>query len=167
LTFDRPSAWSIKDPAGAVPEGGGVFLAVANAEGKQLATLRTNVVTGSECTRKYPYSVLDSEPLPALAQSGATPRYTFESRMDTSATDPAKLNVMAYGITSTPEPTGGMACPIFHFFTWPPSGASFGGAYNPFETIGATTPAADTAGAYMQTQEYKDIKRMIVSLRPA
>lgn len=167
LTFDYPSAWSIKDPAGAVPAEGGLFLSVANAQGKQLATLRTNVVTGSECTRKFPYSVLDSEPLPALAQAGSTPRYTFESRMDNSASDPAKQNVMAYGITSAPEPKGTEACPIFHFFTWPPSGASFGGAYNPLDTTGATTPAADTPEVYMQMQEYKDVKRMILSLRPA
>jgi hypothetical protein len=166
LTFDYPSGWSIKDPAGTVPAGGGVLLTIANPQGKQLATLRTNVVTGSECTQKYPYSVLESEPLPALSQAGVTPRYTFESRTDISATDPAKLNVMAYGITSAPEPTGTEACPIFHFFTWPPSGASFGGAYNPFDTTGATKPTADTPEVYMQTQEYKDIKRMIVSLRP-
>ncbi|WP_240630392.1 hypothetical protein [Specibacter cremeus] len=167
MTFDYPSAWIIKDPAGEVPSGGGVFVAVANADGKQMATLRTNMATATECTRKYPYSILDSVPLPALAQAGSTPRFTFESRLDAAATDPMKRNVLAYGITSAPVPTGPAACPIFHFFTWPPSSATFGGAYNPFDATGATKPAADTPELYMQTQEYKDIKRMIVSLRPA
>ncbi len=166
LSFDYPSTWTIKDPAGTAPEGGS-FVTVSTDKGKQVATLRTNVVTGSECTKKYPYSVLDTQPLPALAQAGATPRFTFESRMDSSAKDPAKMNVLAYGITSAPEPAGPDACPIFHFFTWPPSGAMFGGAYNPMDTTGGGMPGVDTPEAYMQTQEYKDIKRMITSLKPA
>jgi hypothetical protein len=167
LSFEYPAGWTIKEPAGPVPPSGGVFVGISNAKNKQVATLRTNMVTGSECTEKHPYSVLDSQPLPALAQGGTTPRFTFESRMDSSATDPAKMNQLAYGITSVPEPTGTEACPIFHFFTWPPSGAMFGGAYDPLDTSGGGSPGVDTPEAYMQTQEYKDIKRMITSLKPA
>ena len=167
LMFDYPSTWTIKDPAGEVPAGGGVFVEVLNANGKSLATLRTNMVTGSECTQKQPYGMLDSVPLPALAQSGQTPRFTFESRMDATQTDPMKMNLLAYGITSSPEPTGPDACPIFHFFTWPPSGAMFGGVYNPFDTTPGNEPHVDTPQAYMETQEYKDIKKIITSLRPA
>jgi hypothetical protein len=150
LMFDYPSTWTIKDPAGEVPAAGGVFVEVLNANGKSLATLRTNMVTGSECTQKQPYGMLDSVPLPALAQSG-----------------PMKVNLLAYGITSSPEPTGPDACPIFHFFTWPPSGAMFGGVYNPFDTTPGNEPHVDTPQAYLETQEYKDIKKMITSLRPA
>lgn len=167
LMFDLPATWTIKDPAGEVPAGGGVFVEVLSANGKSMATLRTNMVTGSECTEKQPYSSLDSEPLPALAQSGQTPRFVFEGRMDPSQSDPMKANVLAYGITSAPEPTGPEACPIFHFFTWPPSGAMFGGVYDPFAPIPGTGPEVDNPQAYMETQEYKDIKTMITSLRPA
>ncbi|OFI37659.1 hypothetical protein BIU82_07210 [Arthrobacter sp. SW1] len=162
LTFEHPADWVVTDPAG-TPSQGGVFLAVSTGSGKQLATLRTNLVTGAECTTKTPYSLLDSEPVPALAQAGTTPRFVFEGRQ---GTDPAKTGPLAYGITSGPEPTGPDACPIFHFFTWPPSGASFGGAYDPMLPVEGATPGPDTPQAYMETQEYKDIKRMIMSLRP-
>lgn len=167
LAFDYPADWTIKDPAGQVPAGGGVFVEVAKADGKSMATLRTNVVTGAECTKKQPYGLLDSQPLPALAQAGTTPRFTFESRTDPEATDPMKATVLAYGITSAPEPTGSEACPIAHFFTWPPSGAMFGGVYNPFDTSPGNEPHVDTPEAYKETAEYKNIRRMITSLRPA
>ncbi|NYD78973.1 hypothetical protein [Arthrobacter cupressi] len=162
LTFEHPARWTITDPAGQAAAGG-IFLSVANEAGKQLATLRTNMVAGAECTTRSPYSLLDSQPLPALAQKGTTPRFVFEGRQ---GTDPATPGPFAYGITSSPAPSGPDACPIFHFFTWPPSGAAFGGAYNPMEAVEGATPGPDTPEAYMETQEYKDIKRMITSLRP-
>lgn len=167
LLFDYPSTWAIKDPAGETPASGGVFLEITNANGKPLATLRTHMAVGSTCTDRQPYAMLDSEPLPALAQSGQTPRFIFESRMDATQTDPMKMNVLAYGITSGPEPTGPDACPIFQFFTWPPNAAMFSGIYNPFDTTPGNEPHVDTPQAYMETQEYKDIKKMITSLRPA
>jgi hypothetical protein len=78
-----------------------------------------------------------------------------------------KATVLAYGITSAPEPTGPEACPIAHFFSWPPSGAMFGGVYNPFDTSPGNEPHVDTPEAYKETAEYKNIRRMITSLRPA
>ena len=162
LTFDHPARWTITDPAGEAA-GDGTFLSASNEAGKQLATLRTNMIAGAECTTRSPYSLLDSQPLPALAQKGSTPRFVFEGRQ---GSDPAVLGPFAYGITSSPAPSGPEACPIFHFFSWPPSGAAFGGAYNPMEAVEGATPGPDTPEAYMETQEYKDIKRMITSLRP-
>jgi hypothetical protein len=166
LAFDYPAEWKIADPAGeAAP--GGVFVTITNANGKALATLRTNMVTGSECTQKQPFGVYESEPVPALKQNGSVPRYTFESRTDPTATDPKLMTLFAYGITSAPEPSGTEACPIFHFFTWPPSGAMFGGVYDPFDTTPGNEMHVDTPEAYMGTQEYKNITKMITSLRPA
>ena len=165
LQFDHPAEWTVKD-RGAEAAPGGVFLEVLNAGGKSLATLRTNVVTGSECTQRIPYSVLDLMPLPALAQAGVTPQFIFELRLYPAEKDPMKANVMAYGISSAPKPSGPDACPIFHFFTWPPSGASFGGVYNPFDTTPGNEPHVDTPEAYLETAEYHDIKKMITSLRP-
>ena len=43
---------------------------VLNAEGKPMAGLRTNIVTGAECVGKTPYQVYDSEPMVALAEGG-------------------------------------------------------------------------------------------------
>lgn len=161
LAFDHPTAWTITDRSDESTSDG-AFVEVAG-NNKTIATLRTNMVTGAECTEEQPYSVMDSEPLPALAQDGSTPRFTFEGRMDPA--DPAAGNVMGYGITSAPEPTGPTACPMFHFFTWPPSGAAFAGIYDPMLPVGE--PHVDTPQAYMETQEYQDIRKMITSLRPA
>ena len=166
LQFDHPAEWTVKD-RGAEAAPGGVFLEVLNPGGKSLATLRTNVVTGSECTQRIPYSVLDLVPVPALVQQGVTPHFIFELRLYPAEKDPAKANVMAYGISSAPKPSGPDACPIFQFFTWPPSGASFGGVYNPFDTTPGNEPHVDTPEAYLETAEYQDIKKMITSLRPA
>ena len=43
---------------------------VLNAAGKQMAALRTNVVTGAECGDQQPYLLIDSEPMQALTEPG-------------------------------------------------------------------------------------------------
>ena len=53
--------------------------------------------------------------------------------------DPAKVNVMAYGISSAPKPHGPDACPIFHFFTWPPAERRSEASTTP------STPARETS----------------------
>jgi len=93
------------------------------------------------------------------------PRFVFEGR-SYPGTNPTP-DPLAYGITSAPAPSGPTACPIFHFFTWPPSAAMFGGAYNPFDPSIGDTPEPDTPQAYTQTAEYDDLRAMITSLRPA
>lgn len=173
LAFDHPGEWSIKDPAGESTLGG-AFVEVRNAAGKLMATLRTNMVTGAECVEKVPFTVLDSEPMTVLAEKGVpnavVPRYIFETRGDDSAPAPTQATLAAYGITMSPEEAGTLACPLFLFFTWPPSGATFGSGYNPENN---TTPADPSlpylqkAKLYVETGEYRNIRRMITSLRPA
>ncbi len=173
LSFDYPSSWSIRDEAGkAALEG--QFVDVLNSEGKQMAALRTNVVTGQVCTAKSPYLAFDSVPMQALAEPGAAdslpPRFVFEGRGDVTALDPLPPTVAAYGITTVPEPTGDVACPIFQLFLWPPSGALFGQAYNSAVNAtpgGAGLPYLEKAKLYTETPEYQDIRTMITSLRPA
>ena len=170
LAFDLPAEWSVQDPAGELPEGGGAFAEVTNEAGKPLATLRTNMATGSTCIEKYPFSEFESQELPALAQNGDVPRYVFETRGDATAPGPADTPAAAYGITTVEAPTGGSACPIFHFFTWPPTAAMFGAFFNPENNVapGAESlPYLEQARKYMDTAEYQDIRRMITSLRPA
>jgi hypothetical protein len=173
LSFDYPSAWTVKDPDGQTPLAG-VSVGVVNAAGKQLAMLRTNLVTGAECTEKYPYEVFDSAAIQALAEPGAAdhnvPRYIFEGRGDNTAPELSPPTLAAYGITMMPEETGPTACPMFHLFLWPPSGAQFGQAYNP--AINTTPgdpslPYLAKARRYAATPEYQDIRKMITSLRPA
>ena len=166
LAFDYPETWTIKDPADE-PAEGGVAVSLVSDSGKTMATLRTNMVTGAECTAKFPFMVYDAVPVPALAQGGVTPRFVYEGRTGPASEDPAGSLSLAYGITSGPEPTGDTACPIFHFFTWPPSGAMFGGVYDPFDTTPGGPTNVDTPEAYMDTTEYKNVKQAITSLRPA
>lgn len=145
----------------------GVSVVVQDPAGRQVATLQTNLVTGAVCPAELPYALLDSEPLPALAQESGTPRFVFEGRTDPAVADPVAASTLAYGITSAPEPTGPTACPIAHFFPWPPSGAAFGGIYDPFEVYPGKPMHVDTPQAYMETEEYQDIRTMITSLRPS
>ncbi|MET3920044.1 hypothetical protein [Arthrobacter sp. UYEF20] len=173
LSFDFPSRWSVRDPAGEMPLGG-EFVDVVNQAGKPMASLRTNIVTGADCTQKYPFEVFDSEPMQALAEPGAAdtpvPRYVFEARGDATAPTAAPPTIAGYGITMVPEETGSTACPMFLLFLWPPSGALFGAAYNPENN---TTPGDPSlpylakAKLYAATPEYQDIRKMITSLRPA
>ncbi len=169
LSFDYPPGWTARDPGGALD---GAFVDVTNADGKPMAQLRTNIVTGAECTAQYPYEVYDSEPLQALAEPGSAdrgaPRYVYESRGD--GTGPAPDTTAAYGITMMPEETGPLACPMFHLFLWPPSGALFGGTYNPAANLTpgeASLPYLEKAKRYAATPEYRMIRTMITSLRPA
>lgn len=173
LSFDFPARWSVRDTAGEMPLEG-EFVDVVNEDGKPMASLRTNIVTGAECTEKYPFEVFDSEPMQALAEGGAAdapvPRFVFESRGDGTAPVAAPPTIAGYGITMIPEETGSTACPMFHLFLWPLSGALFGAAYNP---VNNTTPGdpslpyLEKAKLYAATPEYQDIRKMITSLRPA
>lgn len=170
LSFDYPAAWTVKDPGGAL---GGEFVDVFNAEGKPMASLRTNIVTGAEWMGKSPYEVYDSEPMVALAEGGGgdggVPRYVFESRGDDPDPLATQSTIAAYGITMVPEESGDLACPMFHLFLWPPSGAFFGGTYNPENNTtpgDPSLPYLEKARMYESTPEYQDIRTMITSLRP-
>jgi len=170
LAFDLPSTWSIRDPAGELAEGGGAFAEVTSEDGRLLATLRTNMATGSTCMEKYPYSVLESQEMPQLAQYGTVPRYTFETRGNSTSPGPPETPAAAYGITTAPLPEGDSACYMFHFFNWPPNAATFGAFYNPELNLtpgDPSLPYLEKAKLYAATPEYSDIRRMITSLRPA
>lgn len=171
LSFDYPVGWTVKDPGGALT---GDFVDVLNPAATLVAGLRTNIVTGSECRDKSPYEVYDAAPMLALAEAGGAdggvPRYVFESRGADTGTVATQSTVAAFGITMLPEESGDTACPMFHLFLWPPSGAFFGGTYNPEsnQTPGdPSLPYLEKARLYASTPEYRDIRTMITSLRPA
>ena len=173
LSFDYPAAWEIRDPAGEAPLGG-EFVDVVNAAGKQMAALRTNIVTGAECGDQQPYLLIDSQPMQALAEPGAAdqspPRYVFEARGDFGAAEASPPTYASYGITMMPEETGPTSCPMFQLFLWPPSGALFGQAYDPGKNTTPGDPGLpylEKAKLYASTAEYQDVRKMITSLRPA
>jgi hypothetical protein len=171
LSFDYPPDWTARDPGGKL---GGAFVDVTNADGKPMAQLRTNIVTGAECGGQYPYQVYDSQPLQALMEPGtadrAAPRYVFESRGDGTEPGPTQTTTAGYGITMMPEEDGPLACPMFHLFLWPPSGALFGATYDPANNAtpgDAALPYLEKAKLYKDTAEYRQLRTMITSLRPA
>lgn len=163
LTFNYPPTWIIKDAT----SGDGADVHVLTDYGRTIASLRTGIVTGAECAEKMPFMVYDSAPVPALAQGGQVPRFVYEARTQSMSKDPVKATTFAFGLTSAPEPTGTEACPMAHFFNWPPSGASFGGVYDPFDTTPGKPMRVDTPEVYTDTAEYQQAKQMIMSLRPA
>jgi hypothetical protein len=147
---------------------------VVNAAGKQMAALRTNIVTGAECGDQQPYLLIDSEPMQALVEPGAAdqagPRYVFEGRGDVTAAEASPPTYASYGITMMPEETGPTSCPMFQLFLWPPSGALFGQAYDPAKNATPGDPGLpylEKAKLYATTAEYQDVRKMITSLRPA
>ncbi len=173
LSFDYPATWVIRDPAGEA-QLGGEFVDVVNAAGKQMAALRTNIVTGAECGDQQPYLLIDSEPMQALAEPGmadqTVPRYVFEGRGDATAKEASPPTIASYGITMMPEVTGPLSCPMFQLFLWPPSGALFGQAYDPAKNTTPGDPGLpylEKAKLYATTAEYQDVRKMITSLRPA
>ncbi|MDF9751630.1 hypothetical protein [Arthrobacter sp. ES3-54] len=173
LSFDYPATWVIRDPAGEAPLGG-EFVDVVNAAGKQMAALRTNIVTGAECGDQQPYLLIDSEPMQALTEPGVAdqtvPRFVFEGRGDATAKDASPPTIASYGITMMPEETGPLSCPMFQLFLWPPSGALFGQAYDPAKNTTPGDPGLpylEKAKLYATTAEYQDVRKMITSLRPA
>ncbi|MCA4133974.1 hypothetical protein [Arthrobacter sp. M4] len=168
LEFNLPVTWQVDENAGTAAPGG-VYIQVSNAAGKPMATLRTNMVTGSECVQRYPYAVFDQAKMTALVQGDRVPTFVFEGRGDATAASADIATSAAYGITSIPSPTGQRACPIFHLFTWPPSAAMFGAQYDPQNNAtpgDPSLPYLEKAKNYAATQEYADIKAMITSLRP-
>ena len=171
LSFDYPPDWTARDPGDKL---GGAFVDVTNAAGKPMAQLRTNIVTGAECASQYPYQVYDSQAIQALVEPGtadrAAPRYVFESRGDGTEPGPTETTTAGYGITMMPEEAGPLACPMFHLFLWPPSGALFGATYDPANNAtpgDAALPYLEKAKLYRETTEYQTLRKMITSLRPA
>ncbi|MFF1883501.1 hypothetical protein ACFVVC_18755 [Pseudarthrobacter sp. NPDC058196] len=169
MAFDLPAAWRVKDPAGELAEGGGAFAEVTNQAGKVMATLRTNMATGSTCTERYPYEILDTVAVPALIQGGTVPQFVFESRANAPTPGLYSTPAAGYGITSGPAASGPDACPIFQFFRWPPNAAMFGASYDPNNNATPADPSLpylELARKYRSTAEYADIRKMITSLRP-
>ena len=162
--FDYPPDWNVKDRAKeAAP--GGVFVEVLSAAGKSIAILRTHIVAKADCAQKSPYTLMDSQELPALAKGGVKPRFVFEGR-DDHEVYPTRPAPLSYGITSAPLPTGRAACPVFQFFNWPPGVAAFSGVYTPPVREGEESDAG-APEAYSGTEEYEEIRQTITSLRPA
>jgi hypothetical protein len=96
-TFDLPAAWSVRDPAGELPAGGGAFAEVTNRQASRWLPPDQHGHR-LHLHGRYPYSVRESQELPALAQGGAAPVYIFKTRRDDAMSGLVDTRAAAYGI---------------------------------------------------------------------
>lgn len=172
MAFELPPEWTVEPAEFYNAE---EVLAVQNASGELMATLANGMLpTGQACgPEQWPYTVLDSAPvdLPSVNQSPRAIDPVFSYRVLQS--EPI---VAAYGVTDSVGSRTGENCVLpnsvqssgpagiymfaNHLMVGPPSGESAVPGYRvlEFDTI-------EEAEAYQESQEYQQIKRMIMSLQ--
>ncbi|CEA09508.1 hypothetical protein BN1051_02878 [Arthrobacter saudimassiliensis] len=165
LAFEYPGDWSVSavEPLANDPDGG-VSVRVRDGAGRIIAALDTGLIVGQECSppaEPTQYTEYEARPMPDLTASGGTQqRFVYHS------VDPAEGPSKAtYAVVSGAEETG--QCGLFDFFRLTESsGGRFMG-----EFVSGQPPESpeflEEAAAYPQTEEYRDVLRMLTSLRNA
>lgn len=165
LTFEYPDDWSVNavDPLANDPAGG-VSVRVRDGSGRIVAALDTGLIVGQEClppAEPTRYTEYETRPMPELAATAGTQqRFVYHSA------DPAEGPSKAtYAVVSGTEETG--QCGLFDFFRFTESsGGRFMG-----EFVSGQPPESaeflEEAAAYPQSGEYRDVLRMLTSLRNA
>ena len=172
MAFELPPGWTVEPADFYNAE---EVLAVQNASGELMATLANGMLpTGQACgPEQWPYTVLDSAPvdLPSVNQSPRAIDPVFSYRVLQS-----EPMVASYGVTDSVGSQTGENCVLInalrssgpagifsfanHLMVRPQSGESAVPGYRvlEFDTI-------EEAEAYQESQEYQQIKRMIMSLQ--
>lgn len=170
LKFDHPIGWTVQplsSPSKDTYNQTGEALEVVNADGQTMAELITGVVTGFVAVQGVPYVEFDYEPIPGLEDKesgrGEAPAFVFHG-LDHAAGFEADMAITGWGRQTDPE-----SAVLPHGFEFIPgtSGAFFNRPMGP-DTVLPVDPAltgAPRLEAYMQTEEYKEIKAMMMSLR--
>ncbi|MER1996391.1 MAG: hypothetical protein ABTA24_07835 [Arthrobacter sp.] len=170
LQFDHPAGWTVQplsSPATDTYNQTGEALEIINADGQTMAQLISGVVTGFVALPGVPYVEFDYEPVPGLADKepgrGETPAFVFHG-LDHAVGFEADMAITGWGRQTAPE-----SAVLPHGFEFIPgtSGAFFHRSIGP-DTMLPVDPAltgAQRLEAYMQTEEYQDIKAMMMSLR--
>ena len=156
---------------------GGVSLRVYGADGTVIAWLDTGIITDQVCTgmqEPVTYTEYDSQNMPDLKSAqGDSQRFVYHSVVPAPASAPASASAPAtgealvtYAVVSAPPPSAEeAACGLFDFFTLTESsGARFSGVV-PADEGSDVSAHLEKAAAYAGTDEFRDVKRMIVSLR--
>ena len=170
LQFDHPVGWTVQplsSPSKDTYNQTGEALEVVNADRQTMAEMITGVVTGFVAVQGVPYVEFDYEPLPGLEDKepgrGEAPAFVFHG-LDHAVGFEADMAITGWGRQTDPE-----SAVLPHGFEFIPgtSGAFFNRPMGP-DTVLPVDPAltgAPRLEAYMQTEEYKDIKAMMMSLR--
>ena len=166
LEFEYRSDWSVEQVAALANDpSGGVSLRVHDADGDVIAWLDTGIITDQVCLgmqEPVRYTEYDSQPMPELGSAqGTSQRFVYHS-----VAPSAGEALVTYAVVSAPPPSEEEAsCGLFDFFTLTESsGGRFSGVVPPDE--GSDVSAhLEKAAAYAESGEFRDVKRMLVSLR--
>lgn len=166
LEFEYRSDWQVEQVAALANDpSGGVSLRVHDAGGDVIAWLDTGIITDQVCMgmqEPVVYTEYDSQPMPELESGqGTSQRFVYRSVAPASGEA-----LVTYSVVSTPPPSAeDAACGLFDFFTLTESsGGRFSGVVRPDEGTDSASHLAKAA-AYADSDEYRDVRRMLVSLR--
>ncbi|MCC3266738.1 hypothetical protein [Arthrobacter gengyunqii] len=166
LAFEHRPDWTVEEiqPLANDPAGG-VSIQVNDAGGDLIAQLDTGIITGLVCSdpdEAAQYTEYDSEPMPELdSAQGTDQRFVYHS-LAFSTPDRGEP-VATYAVISELGDRG--QCGLFDFFTFTESsGGRFAGTYSA-EDVSSGQSYLDGAAAYENSAEFRDVKRMLVSLR--
>ncbi|MCC9205280.1 hypothetical protein [Arthrobacter sp. zg-Y769] len=166
LAFEHPPGWEVLElPARANDPAGGVSLEVLDGGGRVLAQLDTGIITDLSCTKPAQppaYVEYESVPMPELdSQQGSEQRFVYRSLAPSGS-----RNAQATYAVVSGQQQGGQ-CGLFDFFTLTESsGGRFAGEYAPGSDA-SREDYLEGAARYRDTQEYRDLRRMLTSLRNA
>ena len=166
LVFEHRADWTIQEePALANDPAGGVSVQVNDAGGDMVARLDTGLIIDLICEEPdeaVGYTEYDTEPMPELdSEQGTEQRFVYRSIAPSSPNlgEP----VATYAVITDTGDRG--QCGLFDFFTFTESsGGRFAGEY-PSEKVASGQSYLDGAAAYADSAEFRDVKRMLVSLR--
>ncbi|MBD8043228.1 hypothetical protein H9638_05310 [Arthrobacter sp. Sa2BUA2] len=191
LQFQYRTDWSVEEAATLANDpAGGVSLRVHDGGGSVIAWLDTGIITDQICTplpEPVTYTEYDAAPMPELRSAqGTVQRFVYRSVVPAGG----ETAQVTYAVVSAPPPSAEeAACGLFDFFTLTESSggrfagvvpAGGGGEVGVRPEAGVRPDAVAGAGAesnveehlrkavvFAQSQEFRDVKRMLVSLRNA
>lgn len=168
LTFSLPASWSVVSKPGSSAKA--LNLSVKDSSGHVLATLLTQIGgLGGACgpNSARPYTVLASIPMniPSMPNvpGAISPRYVYRVIQN------GKQFSASYGLADHPAGVNGKACLVYNTVNSTKLGTYMFGdvlEYTPTATVGMkhfTSVAA--AKSYMSSSAYKDVAKMITSLK--
>lgn len=166
LAFEHHPNWTVEEiePLANDPAGG-VSVQVNDAGGDLIAQLDTGIITGLVCAdpdEAAQYTEYDSVPMPELdSAQGTDQRFVYRS---VAFSTPERGEPLAtYAVISELGDRG--ECGLFDFFTLTESsGGRFAGRFSG-EDAAPGQSYLDGAAAYGDSAEFRDVKRMLVSLR--
>lgn len=169
LVFDIPLDWTVRELPSESNDHDkltGVSLEVVNADGKVMGRLNSGLIYGQVMVPPFPYHELEYEPLTGLKNT--EPEYREDPAFVYQALEQPEGFQAMLGITNfgrTTEAEIGALRQGFSFVEG--AGGGFFSLFLQPRVVDPESPLSELEWlkGYMQTEEYADIKRMMMSLR--